>query len=166
MRTAAVAALLLALAALGWFLRDGSRPAPIEPHSVGPSSGSVSKYPIIITAGDETVAGHVRFRLIGARLDPHRDESGVSSKTLELRASLRATEFMNIDTQISSNSIRLLVGGTQLGVEKPFSQRLYASQTADLSDLLFLVPIGSTIATLELGPIDGASALLPLELSR
>jgi hypothetical protein len=167
MRAVAAVAGLLVLAALGGLLLwNASRPEADRQAPGGARGGSVSKYPILIPGGDEAVAGHVRWRLIGARLDPHRDGSGVSDETLELRVSLRATEFMNIDTQITSDTVRLLVGGKQLAAQKPFHARLYASQSADLSDLVFLVPASSTIASLQLGPIDGASALLALKLPR
>ncbi len=166
MRAIAVAVVLLALAASGWFVWQASESAPEPPAPAGRGGGSVSKYPILIPGGDEAVAGHVRWRLIGARLDPHRDRSGVSAETLELRVSLRATELMNIDTRIPSEAVRLLIGGRQIAAQQPFSERLYASQSADLVDLLFLVPASSTIASLELGPIDGASALLALKIPK
>ena len=168
-RVLAGVGVLVAFVAATWLLRSavGPQGAREGPAGAGaPRSDAISKYPILIPGGDEGVAGHVRWRLIGARLDQHHDESGETSETLELRVSVLATELMNIDTRISSETVRLLVGGRQLRPQTPISERLFAMQSASLNDLLFVVPASSTMASLQLGTVDGGSTLLALRFSK
>lgn len=106
----------------------------------------------------------MRWRLIGGRLDRHANRPDGAPETLALRVSLRATEIMSIDTRIATEGVRLLAGGRQFSVARPLNVPLFASQSADLNDLLFVVPADLRAASLQLGTIDGSSALMPLVL--
>ena len=167
----AAAVALIALAAGAWQLRPA---AGVDPRAAAPApdavdsgrSAAVSKYPILIPGGDEVLAGHVQFRLVGARLDRHQDAADGRPETLALRVTVRATELSNIDTRITAENVRLLASGQHFSPQKPFNTQLYASQSTDLNDMLFLVPASLATASLQLGTTNGSSALLVLPLSR
>ncbi len=159
----------IAFALAAWLLIDstGRQDDPgAAAGAVAPRSGAISKYPILIPGGDEGVSGHVRWRLMSGRLDQHRDGSEADPETLELRVSVLATELSSIDTRITTESIRLLVGGKQLRPQAPISERLFAMQSVSLNDMLFLVPASSAMASLQLGTPDGGSTILALRFSK
>lgn len=164
---------IVALAGLVVVLAFGSRLLWPE-DDVGPTaapearvSGSAGDlYPILIPAGDEVTAGHVRFRLMSARLDRHESAPDGTPTMLALHVNLQATELESRDTRLAGGEIQLLAGGRPYSPRTAASAPLWASQSVELDELVFLVPAPLATASLQFSTPDGGSALLPLRLPR
>jgi hypothetical protein len=124
------------------------------------------RYPVLIPGGEEADAGHVRFRLVGARLDRHENGADGAPKTLALRVQLRATEIASQDTHMTGDHVRLLAAGRSYPPQGTPYVSLWASQSVDLDEIVFVVPAPLATASLQLGTADGGSALLALRLPR
>src|SRR5688572_14565311 len=106
-RSPALAALLVALGASGCG-SEAQAPAASPAASSPSAADGGERYPILIPGGDEVDAGHVRFRLVSARLDRHESADDGSARTLALRVSLRATELASLNTHLTADDVRLL----------------------------------------------------------
>jgi hypothetical protein len=156
-------ALALVIAAGACSRGESPAPAAAEPAR---ATGAASVYPILIPGGEEVVAGHVRFRLVGARIDAHELGSAGEPTTLALRMSLRATELDSRDTRVTGEDVRLLAGGRAHPAQVAPNVAIWASQSVDLDELVFVVPAPLATASLQIGTSDGGSALLALRLPR
>jgi hypothetical protein len=157
-------ALALGLAFAAGACRDSAAPAS-APEAAAPS-GTADVYPVLIPGGDEVDAGHVRFRLVGARLDRHESGPDGAPKTLALRVNLQATEVASQDTHMTGDQLRVLAGGRAYPPQGAPNVALWASQTVDVDELVFVVPAPLSTASLQVGTADGGSALLALRLPK
>jgi hypothetical protein len=108
----------------------------------------------------------VLFRVVAARLDRHESGPDGEPRTLALRVSLRATELDSRDTRLTGDEIRVLAGGRAYAAQSPPTVALWASQSVDLDELVFVVPAPLETASLQLATPDGTSALLALRIPR
>jgi hypothetical protein len=79
---------------------------------------------------------------------------------------LRATEIASQDTHMTGDHVRLLADGRSYPPQGTPYVSLWASQSVDLDEIVFVVPAPLATASLQLGTADGGSALLALRLPR
>jgi hypothetical protein len=141
---------------------SGRNPASGTPVANVPAA----QYPIMLASGAEARAGHLVYRILGARLEHYSDGPDGRPNKVVLRLAVRITDVMNIRGYVNREYFTLIADGVRLEPQNVFGENVWAQSATEVPDIVFVIPVSAGDSVLlEVGKQGEATARIPISLT-